>query len=138
MGFKLIVLPGNERLIVLGAILLIWLIARGSQFLTSRKNVHLPPGTARDYGFAGGAICPKCYRPVRLGLMPLKLGFGTKIIRCEYCGKWSIVRRASLEELRAAEAAELADTQPTGFEHEKSDDEKLKDMVDNSRFMDKS
>lgn len=70
--------------------------------------------------------------------MPLKLGFGTKIIRCEYCGKWSIVRRASLEELRAAEAAELADTQPTGFEHEKSDDEKLKDMVDNSRFMDKS
>ena len=106
--------------------------------MSVKKQAAVQPGTERDYGMMGGAICPKCHRPIRLGLMPLKLGFGTKVIRCEFCGKWSIVRRASLSELRAAEAAELADARSGSLTPVKSEEERLKEQIDESRFTDRS
>jgi hypothetical protein len=69
--------------------------------------------------------------------MALNAGIGSKFTRCIFCGKWSVVRRLSLNELRAAEAAELADAQPEQPLHEKSEAEKLKDLMDESRFTDK-
>ena len=136
MSYKLIILPPNMRFILLGIILLIWLGSRALIFLKQSKT-YIEPGSPRDYGMGGGAICPKCHRPFQLALFELKFGLGTKIVRCPFCGKVSLVRRASLDELRAAEAAELADAQPTPVQ-EKSEAEKLQDLIEQSRFTDRS
>ena len=137
MENKLIALPENIRFIVLGGILLVWFLVRGSQFLFTKSKANIPPGTPRDYGLAGGSVCPRCHRTIGLGLMAMKLGFGTKLVRCEFCGKWSVVRRLSLDELLAAEAAELTDVQPSPPIQEKSEAEKLEELVDQSRYTDK-
>jgi hypothetical protein len=98
--------------------------------------LHLPLGALRTYGIAGGAICPNCQRPSPLSLMALKVGFGTKFVRCAFCGKWSLMRRAGLDELRAAEAAELTGSQASQSNPHKSEAERLKDLADESRFTD--
>ncbi|MBE0696393.1 MAG: hypothetical protein IH586_05670 [Anaerolineaceae bacterium] len=136
MDPKIIDFAGNERFIILGVILLIWLAIRASQFIGPRSKSSIPLGAQREYGMAGGSVCPRCKRPIRLSLVAIKLGLGTKLTRCEFCGKWSLVHRLRLEELRAAEAAELVDAQPREPIREKSEEEKLKDMIDQSRFTD--
>ena len=134
MTHHLAVLPENARYILLAVILLAWLGVRAWQFLSIKKQAAIQPGTERDYGIMGGAICPKCFRPVRLGFMAIKLGFGTKVIRCEFCGKWSIVQRASLADLRTAEAAELADARSGQLTAVKSESDRLKEQIDELRF----
>lgn len=59
-------------------------------------------GAAR-YGWLGGAICPRCGQPFPIHLWSLN-AVGGRFDRCEHCGKWSLVRRASPEALAAAEA----------------------------------
>ncbi len=138
MGLKLIVLPTTMRHIVIGAIILIVLLVRGSQlFLSGNKNTITLPGAERDYGIAGGTICPNCHRPFPLSLMMLKLGFGTRFTRCPYCGRRGFFSRRSQSDLREAEAAELADANSGQAIHEKSQDEKTREMLDDSRFTDK-
>ncbi|MDR3573947.1 MAG: hypothetical protein P4L50_08805 [Anaerolineaceae bacterium] len=129
----------TNKLIIVGVILLLVVVVRGSQLLFSRNKSrnNIPLGSAREYGIAGGAICPKCRRPFRLSLLDMNMGIGSKFTRCEFCGKWSVVHRLSLDELRIAEAAELADAHPDPHVSEKSETEKLKDLVDESRFTDK-
>ncbi len=138
MGLKQF-LPQNFRYILLAVILLLVAVVRGSQFFFSRKKelTHLAPGTQRNYGIYGGAICPNCHRPFSLGIMPVKIGLGTRLARCEFCGKWSFVRRASIEELRVAEAAELEDAKAGQKINGKTEEEKLHDLLDESRFSDK-
>jgi len=85
--------------IMLATFLLPLLFRRG-------KRVQLPAGARRSYGMLGGGICPKCKRPFALHVFGLNLLVG-KLDRCPYCGQWSLMRRASLQELHAAEAAEL-------------------------------
>ncbi len=139
MPHKLIVLPENARLMVLGLVAAFLVVRAGLMFFYRGKtNAILPPGALRDYGLAGGAICPKCHRPFRLGLMSIKLGLGTKLARCEYCGNWSAVRRASLADLRAAESAEMAETQANPPVSSQEAAEKFKDLVEESRFRDLS
>ena len=60
------------------------------------------------------------------------MGLFNKLDRCPYCGRWGFLRRRSLEELRAAEAAELDGVQ--GFEPEISEEEKLRKELDDSRY----
>ena len=134
---KLITLPSTERMILLAAILLIVIVFRASQFFATRSKSILEPGTHRDYGLSGGSICPKCHRPIRLAFFSIKLGIGTKLTRCEFCGKWSVVRRLSLEELRAAENAELADSRPAQPVHTQTDAEKLREQTDQSQYIDR-
>jgi hypothetical protein len=89
-----------------GVVLLITLIGIGSQFLMLRgggKNVA--PGTARNYGIKGGAICKRCGRPFSIHFWSANLG-PWKLDRCDNCGHTGLVMRAPLDALRAAEAAE--------------------------------
>ena len=139
MGPKLISLSTGDSIIVIGVILLVVVLVRVFMYMTSRSKsrVDVPLGTARNYGLMGGAVCPKCHRPFRLELLSLKIGFGVKFARCEFCGKWSLVRRLSPDELRAAEAAELAEAQPAQAAPGQSDTQKLENMLDQSRFTDK-
>ena len=120
---------------LLGVLLLIMVVGVGSQFLAARgKPVGGPePGTQRNYGFTGGSICPKCNRPTPIHPMGLNLITG-KLSRCDNCGHWSIMRRVPIDILRAAEITEVKTDQAGAASMEKSEEEKLRDLLDNSRY----
>ncbi len=140
MDTILITLPNHEGLIIGGAIILLFLIFRVAPLVFSKgtSRSSLPLGTPRDYGVGGGTICPRCHRPFRLQLFGVKVGLGYIVVRCEFCGKVSISRRYSLEELRAAEVAELRDGQSVLGVSGNDEDQKMRDLIDDSRFVDKS
>jgi len=70
-----------------------------------RKKVSHQTGKRRDYGVLGGAVCPKCGYPFPQHIWGINLLVG-KLDRCEHCGKWVMVRRATPEELQEAEEIE--------------------------------
>ena len=96
----------------------------------ARKGKKLPAGATRSYSFGGG-ICPKCKRPFGFQLLGLNMLVG-KLTPCPHCGKWSIVKRASLSDLHAAEQAEL-DTEKVQIS-EASEEEKLRKELDDSKY----
>jgi hypothetical protein len=110
------------------AIFIPWVFTRG-------KVQQLPPGAPRSYGYYGGAICPKCSRPFSRHVYGLNLGTH-KFDRCPYCGKWSLVRRASPEQLQAAEAAELTASQADSPLPEATRKKDLQQEIEDSRFED--
>jgi len=95
-----------------------------------RKGKKLPAGATRSYAFGGG-ICPKCKRPFGFQLVSMNIIVG-KLTPCPHCGKWSVVKRATMSELHAAELAEL-DTDQAQI-HEASDEEKLRKELDDSKY----
>ena len=95
-----------------------------------RKGKKLPAGAARSYSFGGG-ICPKCKRPFGFQLLGIHM-FGRKLTPCPHCGKWSVVKRATMSELHAAELAEL-DTEKTQI-YAASDEEKIRKELDDSKY----
>ena len=119
---------------ILGILFGVLVLAFVTPYIFGRKQASLPPGTPRNYGIKGGAICPKCSRPFVIRFFSLNMGPMHKLDRCPFCGKWSFVRRRSIDELRAAEAAEIADAQ--GYIPETSEQEKLRKEIDDSRYID--
>ena len=117
---------------ILGLVVVAVLLAAFIPIITGRKTIPLEPGTPRNYPM-GGAICPKCQRPFAVHIYGVNLGLG-KFDRCPYCGKWSVVRRTSLQDLRAAEEAELTHAQETGQVPGMSEEEKLKKQLDDSKY----
>lgn len=117
---------------VLGLVVAISLISIVGPMLMNRGK-KTPLGAQRNYGFSGGAICPKCGRPFAMNIFKLNLLVGS-LDRCPHCGKFSVVRHASMAELRAAEAAELDGNQPQieGM----SEEEKLKKELEGSKYQD--
>lgn len=114
-----------------GVLLLLALGVGGTVLFSGRNKARLEPGAPRSYGVAGGAICPKCRRPFARSFFGLNLLTG-KLERCPYCGKWSVVRAASAEQLAAAEAAERAANTPTV--PEASAEEQLRRQIEQSRY----
>jgi hypothetical protein len=126
----------TTRLIVvlLGGILaLMALSALLSSVLFRRKGAALPPGTPRNYGLAGGAVCSRCGRPFARHLWAPNMLMG-KLERCPYCGKWGIARAASRAELAAAEAAELEQTASPERASANSGRDQLHHDLEDSRF----
>ncbi len=125
--------------IIVPIILLVIIIALVAVFLpiilSRGKLASTPLGAERKYGVGGGAICPKCGRPFPLRLWWINLG-ASKIDRCPYCGKWSMLRPRSLSELRQAEAAELSNVKTGEGIAGESKAEKLDKDLDDSRFQD--
>jgi hypothetical protein len=102
-------------------------------FITAGKLKDLPPGTLRQYGAAGGAICPRCRRPFQRHFFSPNMLVG-KLERCPFCGKWSILPAQPLSVLRSAEAAEMEGAaEPTHAQQ--SEDERLRKELDESRFL---
>src|SRR2546422_242225 len=110
-------------------------VAAASTVLDIRRGrlSPTPLGAARRYGILGGAICPKCGRPFSRHWWAPNAVSG-KLDRCPHCGRWSVVRALPLDQLRAAEAAELQAAQPTHPASEPSAEEKLRRQLDESRF----
>lgn len=118
-----------------GVLVLIALVVGGQMFFQKNKATYsLPMGAARQYGMTGGGVCPHCHRPFSLNWWAINAGLRTKFDRCVFCGKWSLVRRLSSTELTAAEAAEIQLVQAGPIIASKTEDERMKDMIDNSRF----
>jgi hypothetical protein len=129
-GFRFV---GSIVIPIVVVVLASILVATVVPFIFSRgKKEQLAPGAKRQYGYFGGAICPKCDRPFSRHIYGLNLG-PRKLDRCPYCGNWSLVGRASREELEAAEAAEIEDAQKGALQPQFSE-ETLKRDLDESRF----
>ncbi|MBM4430067.1 MAG: hypothetical protein FJ026_06930 [Chloroflexi bacterium] len=106
-----------------------------TSLLSRGKQPSVEPGQPRQYGLAGGAICPRCRRPFSRNWWSPNLVLG-KLERCPFCGKYSLVQRASTEALAAAEAAEL---QTAGTPQEApalTEEERLRRALEDSRFRD--
>jgi hypothetical protein len=123
---------------LLGGVLLLMLIGVGSQILILRKRPMstLPLGADRKYGLQGGGVCPQCHRPFSLHWWAPNMGLRTKFDRCDFCGKWSLIKVLNHGELAAAQAAELQESQPMQPIETKSEDNKLQELIDNSRYTD--
>ncbi len=99
-----------------------------------RKTKHrTEPGEPQDYGILGGTICPKCGRAFQNHFWGLNLITG-KYDRCDHCGKWSFTRRATPEELRAAE--ESAREIPLPDQDLVSDQGENKDPFEDTKYFD--
>jgi hypothetical protein len=120
---------------VLAVLALVGIVAAASTVLDVRRGrlSPTPLGAARRYGPLGGAICPKCGRPFSRHWWAPNMVAG-KLDRCPHCGRWSVVRALPLDQLRAAEAAELEAAQPAAPASEPSAEEKLRRQLDESRF----
>lgn len=120
-----------------GGVLALVVIGLGVEMLALRKKgkLELPLGTPRKYGLRGGTICPRCQRPFVMHWWAFNVGITTRYDRCDFCGKWALVKMYRERDLRAAEQAELAQAQPENPLAEKGAEEKLKDMLDDSRFL---
>ena len=103
--------------------------------LTGRKRKPLAPGTPRNYGAAGGAICRNCGYPFSRSVLAPNLVMG-KLERCPNCGKWQIARAASPKALREAEQRELEAAQESGQVPTMSEEEKLRKELEQSRYQD--
>lgn len=125
---------GSILIPILAVVVVALLFSLATSLSSSRKMQLLPPGTPRKYGSAGGAICPKCQRPFSRNFLSPNMLFG-KLERCPFCGKWSIVRARSMQELRAAEQAEIQDAQSV-MKPDISDEERLRQELEKSRYND--
>jgi DNA-directed RNA polymerase subunit RPC12/RpoP len=85
---------------------------------------------SRSYALLGGTVCPKCGRPFGLHWWAPNL-VASKYDRCPHCGKWSVVRRVSREQL--AEAATHESVTPEISELDPA--EKLRRQIEESRFV---
>jgi hypothetical protein len=100
-----------------------------------RKSAALPLGAERTYGALGGTICKKCGRPFSIHFLSIRLGF-SRLDWCPHCNKWSVVRRYSLQELRAAEKQELAASGGVPENFGLSEEERLRKSLEESKYQD--
>jgi DNA-directed RNA polymerase subunit RPC12/RpoP len=119
---------------ILGLVILLMLVSVALPLILNKGKLSSQPlGTPRKYGIGGGAVCPKCGRPFPLRLWWMHIGF-SKIDRCPYCGKWSLLKTSSISELRQAEAAERSQNQTGPSVAGETEAEKLKKELDDSRY----
>ena len=130
MAGIIVPLVGGIVLVLLGVVAFQTIVLRRKPLST------LPLGASRNYGLRGGAICPHCHRPYGIHWWAVNVGFRNRYDRCEFCGKWSIVRPLGRAELEAAENAELEQAQLEPHIQTKTDQDRLKEMIDDSRFSD--
>ena len=122
--------------VLLGVIVVVAALATLQAFQSKRHPT--PLGKPRKYGLMGGTICPKCRRPYSRHIWGLNAGL-SKFDRCDYCGQWSLVRALPLDQLRAAEAAELKTAgDGAGNVPELSAEERLRRQLDDSRYTDQT
>lgn len=105
------------------------------QFLVLRNTPasKLAPGAPRKYGLKGGAICPRCGRPYPIHWWSTNLGV-RYFDRCDFCGKWALVRSMSPSALRAAEQAELESAQMAEAAPALDPEEEMRRRLDESRY----
>lgn len=106
------------------------------QFVVMRNRplAHLEPGTPRNYGLKGGTICKHCNRPFAFHWWAFNLMPTVRYDRCDYCGKWGVQRSYPMDVLCKAEELEIELARPETPIPEKSEEEKLKEMMDKTKY----
>lgn len=104
-----------------------------SRAATRKAKQPIQSGEPQDYGILGGTICPKCGRAFQNHFWGLNLVTG-KYDRCDHCGKWSFTRRATPEELKAAEDS-IQDIDQTDQDLV-SDQDEPKDIFEDTKYFD--
>ena len=112
-----------------GLVVIMAIVGWVSTLLTGRKGGF----RIGEYGAAGGAVCKRCGLPFSRHVLSPNLVLG-KLERCPNCGAVAIVRRGSHVELRTAEQRLLADLQSGRSDRVETEDDRLKRMIDDSRF----
>ena len=105
-------------------------ISARSSMTNVRKGKKLPAGAPSSYTFGGG-ICPKCKRSFGFQLLGINMLVG-RLMPCPHCRKWSLMKRASISDLQAAELAELDKEKNQFFKN--SEEEKRRKALDDSRY----
>lgn len=121
-------MAGKIALPILGVVLAISLLGAVVPMLLGRKTSF----RLGEYGAAGGAVCSRCGMPFSRHFFTPNMLFG-KLEHCPHCGKLAIVAAASDSVLRQAESRWQEDSQ-RGELKPHSDQDHLKDLVDDSRF----
>jgi len=98
--------------------------------LAGRNRKKPAPGEERSYPFGGG-ICKNCSRPVPFPMLGMHL-LNAKLVRCPNCGKWELLTRVSMDQLRAAEQAELEGLKSQV--PEQSAEDKARKDLDDSKY----
>ena len=122
-------------LITIGSAILVTFIIFGivqAIFMKGKPRRGKQPVEGRQYGLLGGTVCPKCGAPFPRHIWGLKLVVG-RLDRCEYCRKWVMTTRATLEELREAETALTANLAEENYQ---IPDTETKDELDQTRYID--
>ena len=120
-------------LLLLGGIAV---VSIGIQFLMQKnatKNPKYDENGRVQYGVWGGAVCPSCGQPFNRSFLGINL-VGVRLERCPHCGKLVAARRATPEQLEAADRKsrpEIAEQSPV-----KSDSEIKQDSYDDSKYTD--
>lgn len=85
-----------------------------------------------EYGPAGGTVCSRCRLPFSRNVFSVNLLVG-KLERCPHCGKWGLMRRASIADLQAAETRYAATLSDRAAQQE-DEQAHLRRMIDESRY----
>jgi hypothetical protein len=118
-----------QRALVVGIVVVVVLVVRAGILLSSQGRSDGSPCTS--YGLAGGAICPRCGRPFALSMLSPHFG-GFKLSRCPHCGKWSMVSRATSQDLTAAEGQDASAANAPSTATDESD--ALRRRIEDSRY----
>jgi Zn ribbon nucleic-acid-binding protein len=119
---------------VLGGVAVVFVLVMGLQLLIARRRGPTALGAKRNYGWLGGAVCPKCGRPFALHIWGLN-AVGGKYDRCDHCGKWNYVRRATPQALAAAEAAEVTPDSAASSIPQPTPEDRLRKQLDDTRYI---
>ena len=108
----------------------------GIQFFMQKnanKNPKYDENGRVQYGVWGGAVCPSCGQPFNRSFFGINL-VGARLERCPHCGKLVAARRATPDQLEAAERRSRPETaeQTAGT----SETEKTQDSYDDSKYTD--
>lgn len=108
----------------------------GIQFFMQKnanKNPKYDENGRVQYGVWGGAVCPRCGQPFNRSFFGFNL-VGARLERCPHCGKLVAARRATPDQLEAAERRSRPETaeQTAGT----SETEKTQDSYDDSKYTD--
>lgn len=111
-------------------------VSMGIQFLMRKngnKNPKYDENGRIQYGVWGGAVCPNCGQPFQRSFLGINL-VGTRLERCPHCGKLVAARRATPDQLEAAEHSSRPGTaeQPPA----KSETEQKQESYDDSKYTD--
>ena len=108
----------------------------GIQFFMQKntnKNPKYDESGRIQYGVWGGAVCPSCGQPFNRSFLGINL-VGVRLERCPHCGKFVPTRRATPEQLEAAELR--FHTAPGEQAPLQSDLEKKQESYDDSKYTD--
>ncbi|NIM95515.1 MAG: hypothetical protein GTO18_17595 [Anaerolineales bacterium] len=126
---------GSTAKIILPLLVLVGLFALVGMVLPALLSGRKGAFQLGEYSYAGGAVCRRCGLPFSRHTLAPNLLVG-KLERCPHCGKWALVPRASDVDLKAAEARYTADVDEGKMEPEEREEERLRRMLDESRYED--